>query len=96
MAKRKSVKRELENRMIELLDAQKEYEVGTDNRKAIDQELLQVSEALNKTQCYKKNEWLGPVIAGGVGILQVLLITKHEDISCLTSKAIGFVTKPKL
>ena len=80
-----------------LFEERKQYESGSSERTRIDAEICRLSEARDKARDPKaENKWLAPVIGGLFGIAQIVLICNYEEAKCLTSKAIGWVTKPKL
>lgn len=80
-----------------LFEQRKETEPGSTERSVIDLEIVRLSEAKDRARDPKpENRWIGPVIGGCFGLAQILVVCNYEKLSCLTSKAIGFITKPKL
>lgn len=81
----------------QLFEERMQTEVGSDKRKMIDAEIVKLSEAKDKARDPKQeNRWIGPVIGGCFGLAQILVVCKYEELACLTSKALGFINKPKL
>lgn len=83
-----------------LFEERKKFDPGSQERTRIDAEICRLSEAKDKA-CHervpsKENRWIGPLIGGVFGLAQVLVVTHYEELHCLTSKAIGFINKPKL
>ena len=73
-----------------------ELELGSDERKQINEEINALLELKGKKSEGKRNEWIAPTIGAVASLIQIGFILKYEEISCLTSKAINFVNKPKL
>lgn len=88
--------------IVALFEERKKYAFGTDERKKIDAEICRLAEAKGKARdeqkqpVVKDNKWIGPLIGGLFGLAQVLVVTHYEELHCLTSKAVGFISKPKL
>lgn len=72
-----------------------ELELGSDERNAINAEINALLELKGK-KSEGKREWIAPTIGAVASLVQIGFILKYEEISCLTSKAINFVNKPKL
>lgn len=80
-----------------LFEARKTTTVGSPERAKIDAEIMKLSEAKDKARDPKpENKWIGPVIGGAFGLAQIIVVTHYEELHCLTSKAVNFITKPKL
>lgn len=57
--------------------------------------LRTVSEAKAKSK-FGKTEYVKLGVMAAVGLLEIFMIIRHEDINVITTKALGFVTKPRL
>lgn len=49
-----------------------------------------------KDNSMTKKDWVTILVPAALGIVQVYMIIRHEDVNVVTSKAVSFVSKPKV
>ncbi len=72
-----------------LYESLKELVPGSDDyQKAV--------EAIEKIRGQKKRIDWTPIIVAGIGLTQIILILKHEELRVIASKALGFVVRGRV
>lgn len=67
--------------------------VGTDRYEKLLSELERVEVMITKNPTWSFTPSADAILNGGLTILSILLITKHEQLNVITSKAVSFLPK---
>lgn len=49
-----------------------------------------------KDNSMTKKDWVTILVPAGLGLLQVYMIIRHEDVNVISTKAMGVISKPKI
>ncbi len=57
---------------------------------------LQKIGVTKKDTSMNQKDWVTILVPAGLGLLQVYMIIRHEDVNVISSKAFGLISKPKV